>query len=213
MSDGGIKRGDWPTPAVPPELESVAFLGGLSVPKQIRLGVNTVMALRAAVTQVEQLRSERDEARVKLAAMHRRAQKAEGKWARFGPVPPNTPWREMVGRYWKLVKPLADGRDLGLASQQSEELLLALIAERDEARNALADKRRIYTVEEIRAMLPKAGIGEAEYLSLGVQARDYRAGKERAEEALKVALRLLREIQTDEAQRSKRIDTILSWVK
>jgi hypothetical protein len=36
------------------------------------------------------------------------------------------------------------------------------------------DRRRVVTPEEIRAMLPKTGIGEAEYLSLAVEARQFR---------------------------------------
>jgi hypothetical protein len=46
------------------------------------------------------------------------------------------------------------------------------------------DRRRVVTPEEIRAMLPKTGIGEAEYLSLAVEARQLRAERDEARRTL-----------------------------
>ena len=46
------------------------------------------------------------------------------------------------------------------------------------------DRRRVVTPEEIRAMLPKTGIGEAEYLSLAVEARQFRYERDEARRTL-----------------------------
>ena len=46
------------------------------------------------------------------------------------------------------------------------------------------DRRRVVTPEEIRAMLPKTGIGEAEYLSLAVEARQLREERDEARRTL-----------------------------
>ena len=56
------------------------------------------------------------------------------------------------------------------------------------------DRRRVVTPEEIRAMLPKTGIGEAEYLSLAVEARQLR--KER-DEARRTLARIVEKIGPD----------------
>ena len=46
------------------------------------------------------------------------------------------------------------------------------------------DRRRVVTPEEIRAMMPKTGIGEAEYLSLAVEARQFRYERDEAHRTL-----------------------------
>jgi hypothetical protein len=56
------------------------------------------------------------------------------------------------------------------------------------------DRRRVVTPEEIRAMLPKTGIGEAEYLSLAVEARQLR---EERDEARRTLARIVEKIGPD----------------
>jgi hypothetical protein len=56
------------------------------------------------------------------------------------------------------------------------------------------DWRRVVTPEEICAMLPKTGIGEAEYLSLAVEARQLR---EERDEARRTLARIVEKIGPD----------------